>query len=390
MAKNDIGEARVMGYYGEYVPVADKMRLAQKKIDAARRSGKPFDPVEPIHGRVGVSFWGSSWNKNLAAYSDYATRLPKGLSYARNGFVMDLSISAGCVKAKVMGSAPYDVTVSIDPLPQTTWNALKSACSGEIGSLIDLLQGKLGDNAMKLVCQQKTGLFPTPKEIKFKCSCPDDASLCKHVAAALYGVSDRLDRKPELLFALRGVDAKELTAANAATLIAAQSSIGSKELSSDDMGGLFDLDFDDSDGAGDLAHFAQAAALATESAAFVSNTATAANAAPAARPGENGSRGETSADGVQIAATAQRPELAPSSEATGLAVGNPGVLPDFKALLAQAAAAAPADTPAQTQAKNSSKKAKAASMAAVKRASAKAKKMEPANHFAWPCTLYGA
>jgi uncharacterized Zn finger protein len=36
--------------------------------------------------------------------------------------------------------------------------------------------------------------------------------MCKHVAAALYGIGARLDAEPELLFGLRKVDAKELIA----------------------------------------------------------------------------------------------------------------------------------------------------------------------------------
>jgi uncharacterized Zn finger protein len=57
-----------------------------------------------------------------------------------------------------------------------------------------------------------TGLFPSPKEIAFSCSCPDSAAMCKHVAATLYGIGARLDVEPELLFGLRKVDAKELIA----------------------------------------------------------------------------------------------------------------------------------------------------------------------------------
>ncbi|MBN1981046.1 MAG: hypothetical protein JW795_05920 [Chitinivibrionales bacterium] len=44
------------------------------------------------------------------------------------------------------------------------------------------------------------------KTLSLSCSCPDIASMCKHVAAALYGVSARLDQKPELFFLLRGIE----------------------------------------------------------------------------------------------------------------------------------------------------------------------------------------
>jgi uncharacterized Zn finger protein len=63
---------------------------------------------------------------------------------------------------------------------------------------------------MERICKPGTGLFPAPKEITFNCSCPDWASMCKHVAAVLYGVGARLDQQPEFLFALRRVDANDL------------------------------------------------------------------------------------------------------------------------------------------------------------------------------------
>ena len=65
---------------------------------------------------------------------------------------------------------------------------------------------------MTRLCAEKTGLFPSPKDILFTCSCPDWASMCKHVAAALYGIGARLDHQPELLFTLRKVDSQDLIA----------------------------------------------------------------------------------------------------------------------------------------------------------------------------------
>ena len=63
---------------------------------------------------------------------------------------------------------------------------------------------------MERICRQGLGLFPAPRQIRFECSCPDYASMCKHVAAVLYGVGARLDHQPELLFRLRAVDEKDL------------------------------------------------------------------------------------------------------------------------------------------------------------------------------------
>jgi uncharacterized Zn finger protein len=60
-------------------------------------------------------------------------------------------------------------------------------------------------------------MFPTSKQISFECDCPDWASMCKHVAATLYGVSARLDREPELLFTLRRVNKDDLLTAGIRT-----------------------------------------------------------------------------------------------------------------------------------------------------------------------------
>jgi len=78
---------------------------------------------------------------------------------------------------------------------------------------VELLQGRFSKGVMERICRQGEGLFPSPKEIAFDCSCPDWASMCKHVAATLYGVGARLDTKPELLFLLRQVNERDLITA---------------------------------------------------------------------------------------------------------------------------------------------------------------------------------
>jgi uncharacterized Zn finger protein len=123
---------------------------------------------------------------------------------------VDLHIAAGEVSAHVAGSKLYTVRVSVSVLPKTRWAALCDDCAGGIDSLVELLQGRLSQGVMARICAEKTGLFPSPSEIRFSCSCPDWASMCKHVAAVLYGVGARLDQRPELLFVLRRVDHAEL------------------------------------------------------------------------------------------------------------------------------------------------------------------------------------
>ena len=104
------------------------------------------------------------------------------------------------------------MTIGITQLKAATWTSIKAKCAGQIGSMLELLQGKLSREVMGVVTERDHGLFPKPREIGLDCSCPDWATMCKHVAAALYGVGHRLDHQPDLLFVLRDVDAAELIA----------------------------------------------------------------------------------------------------------------------------------------------------------------------------------
>ena len=110
-------------------------------------------------------------------------------------------------------------------------------------SLVELLQGRLAKGVMDRVCRKGDGLFPSPQEIKLSCSCPDWADMCKHVAAALYGVGARLDEKPQLLFVLRGVDENELLAiAGQDVALSKAAPPGAKVLADSDVAALFGLE----------------------------------------------------------------------------------------------------------------------------------------------------
>src|SRR3984893_3539937 len=195
-----------------YVSVAQKRRQADREMAKLKKRGRSIAPVK-IEGRtIAKSFWGQAWCRNLERYSDYENRLPRGRTYVRNGSVVDLQISKGEVTAMVAGSDLYRIQIAISPVKTSRWKAICRDCAGTIDSLVELLQGRLAKGVMDRVCREGDGLFPSPGEIKLSCSCPDWADMCKHVAAALYGVGARLDDKPQLLFVLRGVDENELIA----------------------------------------------------------------------------------------------------------------------------------------------------------------------------------
>jgi uncharacterized Zn finger protein len=195
-----------------YVPAAARRQMAERTVAKMRKKGQTLSPLTASRGAIAKSFWGKAWCRNLERYSDFSNRLPRGRTYLRNGSVIDLKIGPGKVSAQVMGSSLYLITVRIAEVAGARWQAIARDCARSIDTLVELLQGQLSTSVMERITRPGTGLFPSPKEISFSCSCPDSAAMCKHVAATLYGIGARLDAEPELLFGLRNVDAKELIA----------------------------------------------------------------------------------------------------------------------------------------------------------------------------------
>ena len=203
-----------MSWYGfrPYVPVARRRANALREVSRLEKKGHKTCPCCPSGRKIATTFWGMAWCENLESYSDYSNRLPRGRTYIRNGSVIDLQIQPGKIDALVCGREMYEVQIKIGPAEANAWKNVKTRCAGGIGSLVELLQGKLSSSVMQVVTSRDSGLFPKPKEIEMSCSCPDWAGMCKHVAAVMYGVGTRLDEQPDLLFKLRQVDHMELIA----------------------------------------------------------------------------------------------------------------------------------------------------------------------------------
>lgn len=226
-----------------YVPTAVRRQRAARELARAQKKGKTLSPVVLAGPAIARTFWGKSWCKNLERYSDFSNRLPRGRSYVRNGAVLDLQIAAGEVAARVIGTSLYSVKIKVSAVPRARWRALRKDCAGGIDSLVELLQGRFSKGVMERICRQGEGLFPSPKEIAFDCSCPDWASMCKHVAATLYGVGARLDAKPELLFLLRQVNERDLIATAGETLpLAAIPPAAGKVLDDARLGEIFGIE----------------------------------------------------------------------------------------------------------------------------------------------------
>lgn len=202
-----------MSRYWDSVPdyrQPDTKKLKSNAKETAKREaakGKKIEPIRISGRRIVTSWWGEAWCNNLERYADYESRLDRGKRYVRTGAVLDLKIQKGKVLAKVQGrrKTPYKVEIRISPLSEERCQYAISQCGRKIENLELLPKGDFPKELKELFVAEE-GLFPSPKEISFQCSCPDWALMCKHVAAVLYGIGARFDENPLLFFELRGID----------------------------------------------------------------------------------------------------------------------------------------------------------------------------------------
>lgn len=194
----------------EYYDQPSESKLKSNVSNTNKKAQAKGNTLEPIviEGKTIVnSWWGKAWCDNLERYADYESRLPRGKRYVRLGSVVDLKIEKGKINARVQGNrkTPYKIEIRISPLSEERCQTIIKKSSKRIESLETLVNGEFPEELKDLFLGED-GLFPTPNEISFQCSCPDWAMLCKHVAATLYGVGARLDNDPLMFFKLRGID----------------------------------------------------------------------------------------------------------------------------------------------------------------------------------------
>ncbi len=230
--------------WAPYVPVAKRRANATREASKLTKKGQNLRPIHIKSRAIATSFWGLAWCKNLEIYADWANRMPRGRTYARNGSIVDLQIEPSKITALVCGSSLYKIKISIDPLNKQRWQAIRGDCAQQVSSLMDLMRGKLPDAVLARLTDPKQGMFPSPKELKLQCSCPDYATMCKHIAATLYGVGHLLDSEPGLFFKMRGVDQSELVS-DALTTQTADDAMGlnqRSDLAGEDLGAIFGID----------------------------------------------------------------------------------------------------------------------------------------------------
>ena len=229
--------------YGQ--PTATEIqRNAAESKKKEKKKGNKLEPVTVQGRNIVQNWWGRAWCENLEQYADYESRLDRGKRYVRAGAVLDLKIQKGKILARVQGTrkVPYKVEIRISPLSEDKCQSIIEKCGSKIENMEELLNGNFPVQMQELF-QGKDGLFPTPREISFSCSCLDWALLCKHVAAALYGVGVRLDEQPLLFFELRGIEIGrfiDVTIANRVeAMLANEGRPSSRIIEDEDIGALF-------------------------------------------------------------------------------------------------------------------------------------------------------
>jgi uncharacterized Zn finger protein len=143
-------------------------------------------------------------------------RLSRGRAYARNGRVLDVEVSTGAIRARVQDAQPrpYRIEMAVEPFADQVWDRVIGALARQAIYAAKLLAGDLPAEVVQLCDSAEAHLFPGhPDDIVMRCSCPEWAVPCKHVAAVHYAFAAELDRDPFLLFRLRGRTREELTAA---------------------------------------------------------------------------------------------------------------------------------------------------------------------------------
>jgi len=166
-------------------------------------------------GAFGKSWWASRWIAALERLVNPG-RLARGRTYARTGQVVSLDVGADGVKAVVQGSRPepYKVSIRFRRLSDAEWERVIDAMGSQALYAARLLSGEMPEQIEEVFDAAGTSLFPREEnDMRTRCSCPDWANPCKHIAAVHYLLGERFDDDPFLMFLLRGRAQQDIVAA---------------------------------------------------------------------------------------------------------------------------------------------------------------------------------
>lgn len=161
-----------------------------------------------VQHKYGQTWWGSQW-LNALSQIDFDNRLPRGRAYANKGAVTKFDIGDGIIQARVQGSraAPYKVEISVPPLSPDETEELLDRIGKDPTAISKMLNRELDPIVLEYAREKDISVFPSRwSDLQMRCSCPDWAVPCKHIAAVIYLMAKEIDGNPFLVFSLRGID----------------------------------------------------------------------------------------------------------------------------------------------------------------------------------------
>jgi len=163
-------------------------------------------------GEFGESQIGRRWIEVLESFGK-SNRLERGRRYARKGQVRELNIDKGEVTAEVQGSRsePYKVAMELEPYSEGTWKEVIDEISSVPLYYAAFSAGSVPDDFHEVLAGYDLSLAPRDEDaLNTRCSCPDSANPCKHIAAVYYLLGETFDEDPFQLTRIRGRTRKEL------------------------------------------------------------------------------------------------------------------------------------------------------------------------------------
>ena len=181
---------------------------SSQRKDNLSRASTPEEGLKPkvTKGKFVGNWWANRWMEVLENLFD-PRKLKQGRTYARKTKVLSLEEKGSLISAKVQGERyyPHQVTIRLKNFSEQTWEKILNKMAGQALFEAQMRNGNLPKEIEEFLQEQGYSLFPKNSgEISIKCDCGDSSIPCKHSAAVLYLLMEKLDEDPFLLFRMRG------------------------------------------------------------------------------------------------------------------------------------------------------------------------------------------
>ena len=170
-----------------------------------RAAPRPKAVLGKERKKFGNTWWGKKWVDMLSKYED-DQRMSRGRAYARADKVKKFKVKEGEITAIVKGSqGNYKVSVKFKKYSDKEWLKIMRKLNNA-----PIIIGSLLNNEMPESMEEHIVCSLIPNSFISKCSCPDYANPCKHIAATFYTLADEIDYDPILLFKIRGMSKEDI------------------------------------------------------------------------------------------------------------------------------------------------------------------------------------